>query len=141
MGAFKMQYASLREKISAEKSARLEKYARFNDIIESALQAGIKAGRECRPIPMVICDTTGKPLELIDDGACGFAWVTVRPANSSFAIWAKKQGIMRPMYGGGITYWVRDFGQSVDRKAAFAGAFAKVLRENGIQATAGDRLD
>lgn len=136
-----MQYASLREKISAEKSARLEKYARFNDIIESALQAGIKAGRECRPIPMVICDTTGKPLELIDDGACGFAWVTVRPANSSFAIWAKKQGIMRPMYGGGITYWVRDFGQSVDRKAAFAGAFAKVLRENGIQATAGDRLD
>jgi hypothetical protein len=29
----------------------------------------------------------------------------------------------------------------VDRKAAFAGAYAKVLRENGIQATAGDRLD
>jgi hypothetical protein len=45
------------------------------------------------------------------------------------------------MYGGGVTYWVSQFGQSVDRKAAFAGAFAKVLRENGIQATAGDRLD
>jgi hypothetical protein len=40
-----------------------------------------------------------------------------------------------------VTYWVSVFGQSVDRKAAFAGAYAKVLRENGIQATAGDRLD
>jgi len=135
-----MEYASLREKIRAEKAARMSRYADFKDIVDKAYQAGIEAGKSAMPIPMYVIDQ-GIPIDRIDDGACGFAWVTVRPANSSFAIWAKKQGIMRPMYGGGVTYWVSSFGQSVDRKAAFAGAYAKVLRENGIQATAGDRLD
>jgi hypothetical protein len=139
-GGFKMEYASLREKIRAEKAARMSRYADFKDIVDKAYQAGIEAGKNAMPIPMYVIDQ-GIPIDRIDDGACGFAWVTVRPANSSFAIWAKKQGLMRPMYGGGVTYWVSQFGQSVDRKAAFAGAFAKVLRENGIQATAGDRLD
>jgi len=135
-----MEYTSLREKIRAEKAARMSRYAGFQDIVDKAYQAGIEAGKNAMPIPMYVIDQ-GIPIDRIDDGACGFAWVTVRPANSSFAIWAKKQGIMRPMYGGGVTYWVSSFGQSVDRKAAFAGAYAKVLRENGIQATAGDRLD
>jgi hypothetical protein len=118
----------------------MSRYADFQDIVDKAYQAGIEAGKNAMPIPMYVIDQ-GIPIDRIDDGACGFAWVTVRPANSSFAIWAKKQGIMRAMYGGGVTYWVSVFGQSVDRKAAFAGAYAKVLRENGIQATAGDRLD
>ena len=118
----------------------MSRYQAFNDIVEKAYEAGIAAGYRARPIPMYVI-SQGIPIDRIDDGACGFAWVTVRPANSSFAIWAKKQGLMRPMYGGGVTYWVSVFGQSVDRKAAFAGAYAKVLRENGIQATAGDRLD
>jgi hypothetical protein len=135
-----MEYASLREKIRAEKAARMSRYADFKDIVDKAYQAGIEAGKNAMPIPMYVIDQ-GIPIDRIDDGACGFAWVTVRPANSSFAIWAKKQGVMRAMYGGGVTYWVSQFGQSVDRKAAFAGAYAKVLRENGIQATAGDRLD
>jgi hypothetical protein len=140
MGVLKMEYASLREKIRAEKAARMSRYADFQDIVDKAYQAGIEAGKNAMPIPMYVIDQ-GIPIDRIDDGACGFAWITVRPANSSFAIWAKKQGLMRPMYGGGVTYWVSQFGQSVDRKAAFAGAYAKVLRENGIQATAGDRLD
>jgi hypothetical protein len=135
-----MEYASLREKIRAEKAARMSRYADFKDIVDKAYQAGIEAGKNAMPIPMYVIDQ-GIPIDRIDDGACGFAWITVRPANSSFAIWAKKQGIMRAMYGGGVTYWVSVFGQSVDRKAAFAGAYAKVLRENGIEATAGDRLD
>ena len=136
-----MEYASLREKIAAEKVSRMEKYARFNDIIEQALQAGEKAGIECRPLPMGVCTTDGKLIDIVDDGACGFAWVTIKPANSSFAIWGKKNGLFKSAYGGGVMYWVRGFGQSVERKAAFAGAFAKVLRDNGIKAYAGDRLD
>lgn len=135
-----MAYTSLREKISAEKAVRLQRYQEFEDIAEKAYRAGIEAGKNAAPIPMYVVDQ-GIPIDRIDDGACGFAWVTVRPANSSFAIWAKKRGIMRPMYGGGVTYWVSEFGQSVDRKAAFAAAYAKVLQENGIKATAGDRLD
>ena len=135
-----MEYATLREKIRAEKAVRMSRYQAFQDIVEKAYEAGIAAGYRARPIPMYVI-SQGIPIDRIDDGACGFAWINVRPANSSFAIWAKKQGLMRPMYGGGVTYWVSVFGQSVDRKAAFAGAYAKVLRENGIEATAGDRLD
>jgi hypothetical protein len=135
-----MQYETLREKIRAEKAIRMSRYQAFQEIVEKAYWAGIEAGKNAMPVPMHVIEN-GIPIDRIDDGACGFAWVTVRPANSSFAIWAKKQGLMRPMYGGGVTYWVGVFGQSVDRKAAFAGAYAKVLRENGIQATAGDRLD
>lgn len=135
-----MAYASLRERISAEKAIRLQRYQEFQDIVDKAYQAGIEAGKNAAPVPMYVIEK-GIPIDRIDDGACGFAWVTVRPANSSFAIWAKKQGIMRPMYGGGVTYWVSQFGQSVDRKSAFAAAYAKVLREHGIKAESGDRLD
>lgn len=135
-----MVYASLRERISAEKAIRLQRYQEFQDIVDKAYQAGIEAGKNAAPIPMYVVEN-GIPIDRIDDGACGFAWITVRPANSSFAIWAKKQGLMRPMYGGGVTYWVSQFGQSVDRKSAFAAAYAKVLREHGIKAQAGDRLD
>jgi hypothetical protein len=136
-----MEYLTLREKIAAEKVERAAKYERFQAIIDQAFAAGEQAGISAMPLPMGICTSDGRLIDIIDEGACGFAWVTVKPANSSFAIWAKKQGLMRSAYGGGVQYWVKGFGQSVDRKAAFAGAFAKVLQDNGIKATAGDRLD
>ena len=136
-----MEYASLREKIAAEKNERLERYQRFSDIVNDAIAAGEQAGVECRPIPMDVIDDARGLSWRIDDGTCGFAWITVKPANSSFAIWGKKNKILRPAYGGGVQYWVSQFGQSVERKAAFAAAFAEVLRKNGIKAYAGDRLD
>jgi hypothetical protein len=37
--------------------------------------------------------------------------------------------------------WVRGYGQSMQRKAVYAEAFATVLRENGISASAGSRMD
>ena len=136
-----MEYATLREKIAAEKADRLSRYVKYQTIIDEAFKAGERAGIDATPLPMGFCSSDGRLIDVVDDGACGFAWVTVKPANSSFAIWAKKNGLMRSAYGGGVQYWVTGFGQSVDRKAAFAGAFAKVLRENGIKAFAGDRLD
>lgn len=136
-----MEFSTLREKIAFEKNERMARYAKFQEIVQQAIEAGEKAGIECRPLPMGICTSDGKLIDIVDDGACGFAWVTVKPANSSFAIWAKKNGLMSRAYDGGVQYWVRGFGQSVERKAAFAGAFAKVLRDNGIKAYAGDRLD
>jgi hypothetical protein len=134
------QFNTLKEKIAFEKQARMQRYDNYADIVSKAIEAGLQAGKEAMPIPMYAIDQ-GIPIDRIDDGACGFAWITVKPANSSFAIWAKKQEIMRSAYGGGVQYWVSHFGQSVARKAAFAGAFAKVLRDNGINAIAGDRLD
>jgi hypothetical protein len=136
-----MEFSTLREKISHESKARAARAVEFETLIERAIAEGIRAGADCMPIPMNVIDELRGQLWRVDDGACGFAWVTVKPANCAFANWAKKAGYMRPAYGGGVQYWVSEFGQSVERKSAFAGAFARVLCEAGINAFAGSRLD
>jgi hypothetical protein len=136
-----MEFATLREKIAHEKRARVARGEEFAALSQRAYEAGIKAGTECRPVPMAVIDQLRGELWRIDDGACGFAWVTVRPANCAFANWAKKAGLMRSAYGGGVQYWVSEFGQSEERKSAFAGAYARILCEAGINASAGSRLD
>lgn len=135
-----MQFSSLREKISHESKARAARAIEFEALARSAYDAGIKAGRECRPIAMIVCDSTGRPVECVDDGACGFAWINFA-GNTAWGRWAKKAGIARPDYPTGLCVWVSEFGQSVDRKAAFAGAYAQVLRDAGIDCYAGSRLD
>jgi len=134
-----MQYTTLREKIAAEKAERVNRYAKYQETIDKAYKAGIEAGKNARPIPMYVIDQ-GIPIDRIDDGACGFAWIAF-PGNTSFGKWAKKQGLARSHYPSGLCIWVSEFGQSVDRKDAFAGAYAKVLKDNGIDAYAGSRLD
>jgi hypothetical protein len=134
-----MQYATLREKIAAEKTERVNRYAKYQEIIDKAYKAGIEAGKNARPIPMYVIDQ-GIPIDRIDDGACGFAWIAF-PGNTSFGKWAKKQGLARSHYPSGLCVWVSEFGQSVDRKEAFAGAYARVLKDSGIDAYAGSRLD
>lgn len=136
-----MEFATLREKISHEKKARIARDQEYQELAARAYQAGIKAGAECRPIPMAVIDQLNGQYWRVDDGSCGFAWVTVRPANCAFAKWAQRTGIMRKAYGGGVQLWVSEFGQSEERKAAFAGAYARVLCEAGINAIAGSRLD
>ena len=134
------QFSSLREKISHDSRLRAERNAGFSALERIAHAAGIKAGRECRPIPMIVCDSTGEPMECIDDGASGFAWVAFA-GNTAWGRWAKKQGIARSHYPSGLCVWISEFGQSVDRKSAFASAYAQVLRNAGIEAYAGSRLD
>ena len=134
-----MEYATLREKIAAEKAERINRYAKYQEIIDKAYKAGIEAGKNARPIPMYVIDQ-GIPIDRIDDGACGFAWIAF-PGNTSFGKWAKKQGLARSHYPSGLCVWVSEFGQSVDRKEAFAGAYARVLKDSGIDAYAGSRLD
>ena len=134
-----MEYATLREKIAAEKAERVNRYAKYQEIIDKAYKAGIEAGKNARPIPMYVIDQ-GIPIDRIDDGACGFAWIAFA-GNTAFGKWAKKQGLARSHYPSGLCIWVSEFGQSVDRKDAFAGAYAKVLKDNGIDAYSGSRLD
>jgi len=95
-----MQYATLKEKISAEKAIRAQRYTEFEALTAAAHAAGIKAGRECRPIPMVICTAAGVPIECVDDGACGFAWIAFA-GNTAFGRWAKKQGLAGSHYPSG----------------------------------------
>jgi hypothetical protein len=144
-----MQYRTLREKIRAEKMERLARYAEFERIYQEAREAGHQAAMECVPQPMVVTQRAN-PLRddspvmrqwHVSEGVCGFAWVTVRPATSSFARWLVKHKDCRTGYYGGVEIWVRDYGQSMERKHAYANAFANVLVKHGIQAGAYSRLD
>lgn len=122
----------------------------YAELLERAYIEGRKAGLACRPVPMVVGQAKNplsseidysKPVYYVDDGACGFAWVKIRPATTPFARWLKKNGYARAAYNGGLDIWISDFGQSVDRKYAMAGAMAKVLTEAGVTAYADSRLD
>lgn len=120
----------------------------YSALLQKAYEEGRKAGAECRPHPMLVAYEGpdgkvdySKPIYKVDDGACGFAWVKVRPGNSPFAKWLKQQGVARPSYSGGVDIWISDFGQSIERKEKMAVAMAKVFKDANIQAYAESRLD
>lgn len=119
----------------------------FDDIWAAAQAAATKAGTECKPTPMLVQQInpfSGDVIKIYDpvmDGACGFAWVNIRPANSPFARWLKQQNVGRKSYHGGWDVRIHAFNQSHARKAAAAAAMAAVLREADIKAYSYDRLD
>jgi hypothetical protein len=119
-------------------------------LFANARSAGFAAGNAFSPTPMLVGSSTTflgtdidptKRTYIVPDGVCGFAWVLINPANSSIAIHAKKQGIGSKAYGGGLSIWIHDHNQSMERKMAHADAFAGVLRDAGIEAYAQSRMD
>jgi hypothetical protein len=127
----------------------------WGKVYAEAHKAGLEAVERATPTPMVVYETHGLtdiPKEggkswYVPSGVCGFAWVNIRPATSSFVKYLKSKGIGRlDSYYGGWTIWVGglfpDFReQSVEYKEAYARAFASVLKEHGIKAYAHSRLD
>lgn len=115
--------------------------AKFVALFSSALAAGMIAGRNATPTPMVVSDGfTNRPIAIVDDGPCGFAWVAFA-GNTAFGRWAKRTGNARSHYPRGLSYWVSQFGQSITRKEAFAHAMAATLRAGGIECHSGSRMD
>jgi hypothetical protein len=107
-----------------------------------AQEAGEMAADAARPTPMVVVEHAS-PLDdaspivradVVPDGPCGSAYVTVRPGNGSFARWAKRTHGWTKAYGGGLMFSVHAYGQSVTRKEAYARAFAGVLHDAGVKA-------
>ena len=78
---------------------------------------------------------------IVNDGVCGFASVTVKPANSKFAKFLVANGLGRKSFNGGVSMSIRDFNQSLTKKEAYAYAFASVLNEHGIKAFVDSRMD
>jgi len=118
------------------------------ELFSKAKAAGISAGAAAVPAPMVVYEAglSGAPVPggqawYEPEGACGFAWVNVKPGNSPFANWLKKNKLAAKSYYGGVDIWVREFNQSIARKEACAAAMAKVLSEAGIKAYSMSRLD
>lgn len=123
---------------------------KFETIWQAAYTAGMQAGNAAAPTPMIVgtprqplfddrIDPT-KPVYFVEGGVCGFAWIDFK-GNTAFGRWAKKTDRASKGYPTGLMYWVSEFGQSMQRKQAFASAFAKVLRDNGIDAYVGSRMD
>lgn len=122
----------------------------FRRLYEKAHAAGLAAGENAIPQPMVVSEAhvlTGEPKAngqkwFVSEGVCGFAWVRIKPATTSFARWLKAEGLARrDSYHGGLALNVFQFNQSYERKIAYAHAFADVLKEAGITAYADGRLD
>lgn len=139
---------------AAPKMSHMEMF----DLMSKAEEAGHEAGTNARPTPMHVVERAhplGDLLGMSDednpitkryppvmDGACGFAWIIVRPGTSRFARWLKETGRGRAdSYYGGVSIWISAYQQSYERKIAHANAMAAVLRDAGINAHASGRLD
>jgi hypothetical protein len=129
----------------------------FRAICEKATAAGKAAVEKARVVPMIVGEETGffsgkidysKPTYFVEDGVCGFAWVNIYPKNKGNTRLGKEErkvyeacGFHKNEYEKSYQLWVSAYNQSMQKKEAFAKAFADVLRENGINAYSGSRLD
>lgn len=126
-----------------------EKDEKWRQIYNVASHAGARAGRELIPTPMIVSEhenmlDDSSPVKnswYISDGPCGFAWIVVKPGTSSFAKWLKKNDFAHKHYYGGVAIWISEYNQSCAKKTAHAEAMAESLRQSGIRAYAGSRLD
>ena len=119
-------------------------------LLERAHLMGMDAGRRVGVVPMVV----GTPTELmgndidyskktyfVESGVCGFAGVVIKPARGKFVSYLKSLDMGYKHYYGGWYVSVREFGQSLTRKEAYATAFAKVLSEVGMRCYVDSRMD
>jgi len=119
------------------------------ELFQAAHNAGNVAVQAATIAPMIV-QQCANPLNdnsevqrqwLVNDGVCGFASVIVKPANCKFAKYLKEQGLGRKHYYGGLSMSVFAFNQSLQKKEAYAYAFAKVLEQNGVNAYVESRMD
>lgn len=124
------------------------KEAAFQNLFTEAYIAGQEAGISLKPRPMSLVNTDirgnplpNSPVYHCNEGMCGFAWVVIRPATSSFARWLRKNNLARTGYTGGLHISISDHNQSIERKLAHARAMAKVFCNAGFDAYPDSRLD
>jgi hypothetical protein len=129
----------------------------FRIICNEAHQAGVAAVEQLKVVPMIVGEETSflsgkldysKPTYFVEDGVCGFAWVSVYPANKGNTKLGKEErklletaGFTKNDYDRCHQLWISAYNQSMQKKEAYAGAYAKVLRDYGFRAYSGSRLD
>jgi hypothetical protein len=120
----------------------------LSDLYQSAHAAGNAAVESTVVRPMIVrwvdpVSYTGEAIQeyIVDDGVCGFASVIVKPANSAFAKYLAAHHGASKAYSGGMSLYISDFNQSLQRKEAYAKAFASVLVDAGINAHYESRMD
>ena len=120
------------------------------ELFDRAHHAGLRAGHESTPTPMVVGSPStpfgsdidwNKSTYHVSDGVCGFAGVVIKPARGKFVSLLKKHDLGWKHYYGGFYMTCREFGQSLARKEAYCEAFAKVLGEAGMRCYVDSRMD
>ena len=119
-------------------------------LLERAHLMGMDAGRRVGVTPMIVGSPStpfgsdidySKKTYFVEGGVCGFAGVVIKPARGKFVSYLKSIGIGNKHYYGGYYVSVREFGQSLTRKEAYAEAYAKVLSEAGFKCYVDSRMD
>lgn len=100
--------------------------------------AGLEAGRNVDAEKYhAVDEATGKVYEPFE--LCGFATVQVKGANKGFGKWLANNDGDKDSYHGGAYLYVRGFGQSWERKGAYARAYAKTA--TALLAEQGEEVD
>ncbi len=137
----RQQASDIIGKLMAAKGPSKSK-ADYDKLWEQAIAAGMSAGTNVTPNPMIVSGYEDQP---VMDGACGFAWVNFKMKSGlarKFGKWLIDNDYARKdNYYGGCTIWIGDHGQSMSRKSAHANAMANVLQEAGIDAHGMSRMD
>jgi hypothetical protein len=129
----------------------------FRTICEKADAAGKAAVEKLQVVPMIVGSETSlfsnqidysKPTYFVEDGVCGFAWVDVYPQHKGNTRLGKQErkileilGFRKNDYAKTYQKWISAYNQSMQKKEAYARAYADILRANGMKAYSGSRLD
>ncbi len=144
---------NFKEMCAVSEATRTARQTQYQDWITALTIIAEAAYLNAQPAPMVVYETLGlsdapKPAGAswyVSDGVCGFAWVTIHPATSSFARWLSKNNIGYKSYKGGwqlpMHVFVGQMGQSLERAEAAAYACAQFLRDQDINVEASSRMD
>ena len=124
-------YTSLRQKIAAASATKRATNLQWASDLAAAHAAGVAAVAALTPTPMVVADRDGRRW-FVEGGVCGFARVEVRPRTSAFARWlVKYAGWSSSDYHKCVYLNISDYGQSMERKTAYATAYADCLTRLG----------
>lgn len=115
--------------------------AEFQSIMQEAVKAGVTAGNSAPPPEMVkIGERFGKTIWGNPVGRTGQAWVSFG-SGTAWAKWVRANGYGSNVPAGGYGVFIRMFGQDGVRKGCYARAFAQVLNDHGIHASAHIMMD
>lgn len=129
----------------------------YKVICDKADAAGQAAVEKLQVVPMIVGQETSfmsgkidytKQTHYVEDGVCGFSWVDVYPQHKGNTRLGKEERKVLEAVGFKKSYeskryykWVSAYNQSMQKKEAYAKAYATVLRENGVKAQYGSKLD
>ncbi len=154
--------SALIEKLNLDKNyikTKKETHNPVTDILIEANIAGHEAVKNLNIIPMIV-QKHANPIDdnspvtqewLVEGGVCGFASIHFKAntsENKKFLANLKKAGLageneewQKDTYRGGYYKWISEFGQSMQRKEAYAYAFKNVLEKYSITAYVHSKMD